>query len=145
MHFGVEGGAGPAGTAMAVLVLWEGGERHRLASIVHCFVIVLDVQSMTRLSTLCMFMDAHTYHQMPYQSTTATSGPGSSPIPAWHRNLARGKGEHPGSLPPAPHLECLSSNRRERGGGGGCDTTRVMCLALFSLPLKGSGKIWNGK
>ena len=25
MHLGVEGGAGPAGTAMAVLVLWEGG------------------------------------------------------------------------------------------------------------------------
>lgn len=42
-----------------------------------------------------------------------------------------GEGEHPGSLPPTPYLECLSSNMEKEEE----DVIQVTCLAPCSLPL----------
>ena len=58
LHPGVEGGAGPAGTAMAVQVLLGEKKWHHLdynlcmnsLPKVHCLVAVLDAKSMMRLS-----------------------------------------------------------------------------------------------
>ena len=86
--------------------------------------------------TLCMFVDAHTTNAIPAYNSYL-----------WAWEVARfqlgtgtrleGEGGHPGSLPPAPCLECLSSNMEKEK-----DVIQVgSCVWLYVLMEKcSSGK-----